>query len=145
VGRCHRGNGSRILLLTDRQGTPLTAYVTAANHNEVNTVETLVDQRSAAIPAPEHLLYDKAADADWLRQSLATRGIELICPHRENRTLPAIQDGRSLRRYRHRWAVERTFSWLHNFRRLTTRWEWYSDLFEGFVHLACLYTILKRF
>lgn len=145
MGRCHRGNGTRILLLTDRRGTPLTAYTTAAHHNEVNTIETLLDERSGAVPAPARLLYDKAADADWLRASLARRGIELICPHRENRTKPPLQDGRSLRRYRSRWVVERTFSWLHNCRRLITRWEWYPELFEGFVHLACLYTILKRF
>ena len=145
MGRCHRGNGTRILLLTDRQGTPLAAYTTAAHHSEVNTIETLVEERSASVPAPERLLYDKAADADWLRGSLQARGIELICPHRENRTKPALQDGRSLRRYHHRWIVERTISWLHNCRRLITRWEWYPELFEGFVHLACLYTILKRF
>lgn len=98
-----------------------------------------------ALPRPVRLLYDKAADADWLRESLQTRGIELICPHRANRTRPATQDGRPLRRYRHRWIVERTISWLHNCRRLITRWEWYPEQFEGFVHLACLYTILKRF
>lgn len=144
MGRCHRGNGTRILLLTDRQGTPLAAYTTAANHNEVNTIETLVDQPTAA-PRPERLLYDKAADADWLRQALDARGIELICPHRGNRTKAPTQDGRSLRRYRHRWMIERTISWLHNCRRLITRWEWYPELFEGFVHLSCLYTILKRF
>lgn len=133
------------MLLTDGDGTPLAAYTTAANHNEVNTIETLVDERSPAVPAPERLLYDKAADADWLRASLQTRGIELICPHRENRTKPPTQDGRSLRRYRGRWVVERTISWLHNCRRVITRWEWYPELFEGFVHLACLYTILKGF
>ena len=145
MGRCHRGNGTRILLLTDGRGTPLSAYTTAANHNEVNTLETLVDERSVAVPRPVRLLYDKAADADWLRNSLQARGIELICPHRENRTKPAIQDGRSLRRYRHRWVIERTISGLHNCRRLITRWEWYPELFEGFVHLACLYTILTGF
>src|SRR5262249_5177050 len=46
---------------------------------------------------------------------------ELICPHRRNRTRPAMQDGRSLRRYRHRWIVERTIAWLSNFRRLVVR------------------------
>jgi transposase len=144
VGRTLRGNGTRILLMTDRRGTPLCAYTTAANHNEVTTIETLVDQ-PLAVPRPARLLYDKAADADWLREALDARGIELICPHRENRVKPAVQDGRSLRRYRSRWIVERTLSWLHNCRRLITRWEWHPELFEGFVHLACLYTILKRF
>jgi transposase len=144
VGRCHRGNGTRILLLTDRRGTPLAAYTTSASHNEVNTIETLVDQPTA-VPRPERLLYDKAADADWLRENLQARGIELVCPHRANRTKAPTQDGRKLRRSRSRWIIERTISWLHNCRRLITRWEWHADLFEGFVHLACLYTILKRF
>jgi len=130
--------------MTDRQGTPLSAFTTAANHSEVNTIETLVDQPQAG-PRPERLLYDKAADADWLRAALDARGIQLICPHRENRTKPPTQDGRSLRRYRDRWIVERSISCLHNCRRIITRWEWYPELFEGFVHLACLYTILKRF
>ena len=52
MGRCHRGNGTRILLLTDGRGTPLTAYTTAANHHEVNTIETLVDD---AVPLCLHL------------------------------------------------------------------------------------------
>lgn len=144
VGRCHRGHGTRLLLMTDANGTPLAAYTTAANHNEVNTIETLVDDRSPALPAPERLLHDKAADADWLREALRAHEIELICPHRENRTKPPTQDGRSLRRYKRRYRIERTISWLLNCRRLITRWEWYDDLFGGFVHLACLYTILQR-
>lgn len=56
---------------------------------------------------------------------------------------PRLQDGRSLKRYERRYRIERTFSWLQNCRRLITRWEYYAELFEGFVHLACLYTIIK--
>ena len=143
MGRTPGGNGTRILLLTDGRGTPLSAYTTAAHHNEVTTIETLVDQCPPQ-GKPRRLLYDKAADADWLRENLQARGIELICPHRDNRRKPALQDGRSLRRYKRRYRIERTISWLHNCRRVITRWEYYSDLFEGFVHLACLFTILKR-
>jgi transposase len=130
--------------MTDANGTPMSAYTTAANHSEVNTIETLVDERR--LPRqPRRLLYDRAADADWLRDGLELRGVELISPHRWNRTKLSRQDGRSLRRYARRYRIERTISWLHNFRRLVTRWEYYSDLFEGFVHLACLFTILRRF
>jgi len=73
------------------------------------------------------------------------RRIELICPHRSNRTKPSRQDGRALRRYVRRYRIKRSISWLHNFRRLVTRWEYYADLFQGFLHLTCLFTILKRF
>lgn len=130
-------------MLTDGQDTPLSAIVTAANVSEVHAIETLVDECPLG-RRPKRLLYDKAADADWLRQNLRQRGIELICPHRSNRTQPPLQDGRSLRRYRRRYRIERSISWLHRCRRLITRWEWYPELFEGFVHLACLYTILQR-
>jgi transposase len=132
------------MLMVDGEGTPFSAFTTTAATSEVNAVETLVDER-VSDQKPRHLMYDKAADADWLRDALALRGIELICPHRRNRTAPATQDGRPLRRYKRRYKVERSISWLHNFRRLITRWEYYPELFEGFVHLACLYTVLKGF
>jgi transposase len=91
------------------------------------------------------LLYDRAADSDHLRQRLARRGIELITPHRKNRKTAPLQDKRKLRRYRRRWKIERSISWLHNFRRLVTRYEYYAHLFQGFVQLACLIIVLRQF
>lgn len=132
------------MLMIDGDGTPLSAFTIGANTAEVHTIETLIDDR-AIDRKPDRVLYDKAADADWLRECVAARGIELICPHRVNRKKPAIQDGRSLRRYKRRYKVERSISWLFNYRRLITRWEYYPELFQGFVHLACLYTIITRF
>lgn len=132
------------MLMVDGNGLPISGFITSAQDAEVNTVETLVEVR-ACQRQPERLLYDKAADADWLRESLERRGIELVCPHRENRKKPPLQDGRSLRRYKRRWKVERTISWLQNNRRLVTRWEYYSQLFEGYFHLACLMLLLSWF
>lgn len=36
-----------------------------------------------------------------------------------------------------RWVVERSFSWLHQFKRLRTRYEVRADLHLGLMHLAC--------
>jgi len=36
-----------------------------------------------------------------------------------------------------RWVVERTFAWLHFFRRLRLRWERRPELHEAFLHLGC--------
>jgi transposase len=80
-----------------------------------------------------------------LRLRLAKRGIDLICPHRKNRARPKLQDGRKLRRYRRRWKIERSISWLSNFRRLVVRYERRAHLFRGLVRLACLYTTLRGF
>lgn len=132
------------MLMVDGEGTPLSAFTTSASTSEVHAIETLIDLRVTA-KQPARLMYDKAADADWLRETLDVRGVALICPHRSNRTKPPLQDGRAMRRYVRRFKVERSISWLHNFRRLIVRWEYYPVLFESLVHLACLYTILTRF
>lgn len=94
---------------------------------------------------PKRLIYDKAADCDALRLRLRKRGIDLISPHRRGRVRPRLQDGRKLRRYKRRWKIERSISWLQNFRRLVTRYEHHAHLFLGFLQLACLYTTLRRF
>ncbi|MDX1966389.1 MAG: hypothetical protein SFV23_04385 [Planctomycetaceae bacterium] len=49
---------------------------------------------------------------------------------------PPQQDGRKLRRYRHRWKVEWTIAWLGTCRRLLVRHEHYDHLYDGFVQLA---------
>jgi len=94
---------------------------------------------------PRTLIYDLAADSQPLRDRLARRGIELICPHRANRIKPPQQDGRRLRRYRRRWCVERTFAWLGNFRRLVVRYERNIQIYAAFFHLACLIITLRQF
>jgi transposase len=70
--------------------------------------------------------------------------VELIAPHRWNRSRPVTQDGRVLRRYRHRWKIERLFAWLHNYRRVVIRWEYYPENFLGMVQLACAVILLRH-
>jgi transposase len=52
-------------------------------------------------------------------------------------------DGRTLRRYRKRWKVERTFAWLQNFRRLLVRQDRFISIYLGFFHLACALISLR--
>ncbi len=131
------------MVLADAQGLPLAIDIEAANHAEVNLIEPLLDSAATAY-VPDKLIYDKAADSDPLRQRLAERGVDLICPHRQNRVRPATQDGRKLRRYRRRWIIERTISWLHGFKRLVVRNEFYSDLFHGFLKMACIVIACRK-
>lgn len=132
------------MILTDGHGTPLAADVASASPAEVTRIEPLLGKRVLR-RKPKRLIYDKAADSDRLRKRLAKRGIERICPHRKNRRRPKTQDGRALRRDKRRWKVERSIAWLFNFRRWVVRYEHHAHLFHGFVPLACLYTILRRF
>jgi transposase len=132
------------MVLSDDSGLPLGALIASASPHEVTLIESLLDHRSLQ-RLPRHLVYDRAADSDHLRERLRKRGIELVCPHRDNRTRQPLQDRRKLPRYRRRWKIERSISWLQNFRRLVTRYEYHAHLYLGFVELACLLIVLRRF
>ena len=132
------------MVLTDGDGLPLSAIISSASPAEVTLIEPLLSQRILRCRI-DRLIYDKAADSDPLRERLQRSGTELICPHRKNRTKPPTQDGRKLRRYQRRWKVERSISWIQNFRRIVTRYEYHAHLFHGFVKLACLIITLNRF
>ena len=94
---------------------------------------------------PENLIGDGAYDSDPLDEQLRRDGIEMIAPHRSNRCKPATQDRRRFRRYARRWLVERFFAWIQWQRRILVRWEYYPRNFLGFVQLACLVILFRRF
>src|SRR3954467_12868477 len=48
---------------------------------------------------PENLIGDRAYDSDPLDHALGQDGVEMIAPHRSNRTKPPTQDRRRLRRF----------------------------------------------
>ena len=89
------------------------------------------------------LIGDKGYDSDPLDTQLRRDyGIEMIARNRRGRR--RTQDGRSVRRAKRRWKIERLFAWLHNSRRLVTRWERYAANFLGFLHLACAKILLSH-
>lgn len=133
------------MILSDGWGLPLAADVADANTSEGELIETLIDERVLQNRQSPRLIYDRAADSNELRARMYDRGIDLISPHRKNRKRFGRQDGRKLRRYRKRWKIERSISWLQNFRRLVVRWDYHDYLFKGFLQLACMFIILRQF
>lgn len=88
------------------------------------------------------LIGDKAYDSDPLDRRLKEEyGIEMIAPNRANRS--PTQDGRTLRRFKRRWAVERLFAWLQWFRRLVARYEFHAENFLAMVRLGCMKIMLR--
>lgn len=142
VGPTKAGKGSKIMVIVEAHGLPISVAVTDATPHEVRLVEETLTERFVA-EVPEHLIGDKAYDSDKLDATLAAQGIEMIAPHRRNRQR-RTQDGRAARRYKRRWKVERLFSWLQHYRHLMVRYEYYVENFLGFVHLACALILLRR-
>jgi transposase len=131
------------MVLADGAGTPLGIQVAAASPSEVKLVESTLE----SLPddgQPERLIGDKGYDSNPLRAWLAARDIEPIIPARSNNRVATHQDGRKLRRYKKRWIIERTNSWLQNFRRLVVRYERKATNFVALVHLACALITLNK-
>lgn len=128
--------GSKHHVMTDAQGIPLAARVTAANINEVTqALQTLLDMPPVGgkpgpkREIPERLLGDRGYDSEPLRQLLRWLGItpELAARNTEH--------GSGLGVFR--WVVERTISWLHSFGRLRRRLDRLTDIQDAFLQLAC--------
>ena len=132
------------MLVTDGKGTPLGLHVDSASPGETTLLESVLDDVRVPRTRLPRLIADRGYDSDPLRRTLARRGTQLIAPHRSSRTRSKPQDGRPLRRYRRRWIIERTFAWLHRFRRLVVRYEYYAVMFLAFLHVACLIIALRR-
>ncbi len=129
-------SGSKHHLLTDAQGIPLAATVTAANVNEVTQV---FDVLTSMPPVggkpgpprekPERLQGDTGYDSEPVRQLLRWLGITPILGKRGR------EHGSGLGVYR--WFVERTIAWLHSFGRLRRRLDRFTELQDAFLQLAC--------
>ena len=75
------------------------------------------------------LVADRGYDFDRYRRALRSRGIRPQIARR------GVMHGSGLGRLR--WVVERSLSWLHQFKRLRIRWEQRADIHEAFLRLAC--------
>ena len=111
IGPTKRGKGMKIMAIVDRHGLPLSVSTHAANHHEVRLVQLCFDFYMIEAK-PENLIGDRAYDSDPLDEELRNDGIEMIAPHRSNRSKPPTQDRRRLSRYMRRWLVERFFAWI---------------------------------
>jgi transposase len=134
--------GSKHHLLCDATGAPLAASLTGGNRNDVTQLLPLIDgiepvagRRGRPRRRPERLLADRAYDHDKYRRELRARGVEPVIARRET------AHGSGLGH--ERWVVERTFAWLHGFRRLRTRYERLPELHQAFLDLGCAVICLR--
>jgi transposase len=135
--------GSKIHLITERTGLPLSVGISGANLHDSQALEPLVrgippirSRRGPRRRRPAKLHADKGYDYDNLRRWLRGRGVT----HRIARR--GIES--STRLGRHRWTIERTMSWLAGCRRLHRRYERKADHFLAFASIACTLICYRR-
>ena len=135
----------KLELVVDASGLPLGLATAGANVSEQDLLKPALEDVPVEVPPGTPVITDKGHDSDPLRDDLEADGYQPIIPHRRNRVKPTRNDGRRLRRYRHRWKVERTNAWLHCYRGVATRWSYYSFMYVGLVYLSFIHMALQRF
>jgi transposase len=98
----------------------LAATLTGGHRNDVTQLLPLIDgigaiagKRGRPRQRPDRVIADRGYDHDKYRRELCRRGVTPRIARR------CTEHGSGLGRVR--WVVERTFAWLHNFRRLRIR------------------------
>ena len=149
MGRSLRGrSGSRFHLIVDASGIPFAIRVGAGNENERRKLLPLLDELLAREIRPPQLWADRGYDGEQLRERIRERGVEPVISRRRRPGQPAAAHARLLERGgrrvarsrdphgRQRWPVERTNSWLRNWRRVSTRWERQPDYWLAVIQTA---------
>jgi transposase len=135
-----RKPGSKHNLITDANGLPLAAVLCGANGYDSKVLPMLVEAIAPVRGRVGHPRrrpdivqgdagYRGRPNADWLR----ARGIRPLIPL--HRGAHGSRHGSGLGVTR--WVVERTISWLHQFRRLRVRYERRADIHQAFMILGC--------
>ena len=106
--------------------------LTGANAHDVTQRLPLVDAvppvRGKPRRRPNAVQSDRGYDSEPHRRELRRRGIEPVLAKRNT------PHGSGLGVFR--WPVERTLSWLHQFRRLRTRYDRRPDIHEAFMSIG---------
>lgn len=135
--------GSKIHLITERSGLPLSIGISAANTHDSQGLDPLVrgippirSRRGPRRRRPAKLQADKGYYYDYLRRWLRGRN---IVPRIARKGIEPSQ-----RLGHHRWTVERTVAWLAGCRRLHRRYERKAGHFPAFAGIAATLICYRR-
>ena len=85
---------------------------------------------------PDSVVADRGYDHDKHRRLVRGRGIKPVIARRQT------EHGSGLGKVR--WVVERTFAWLHHFKRLLVRYDRRHEIHHASLAIACCLVCWRR-
>jgi putative transposase len=141
--------GSKIHLLVDEHGAPLSLHVTGANEHDKWSADDLIVSMVVNRPTPEqvqqHLCADKGYDYDDVHEVVAQEQYISHIKHRRRRNEPPVEEcpiPGELRYPARRWVVERTLGCMVKRRSIRTRWCKIPENWLALLQLACAHILL---
>ncbi|WP_199861167.1 MULTISPECIES: IS5 family transposase [unclassified Roseovarius] len=128
IGASRGGMTTKIVALTDALGNLVDFRLLPGQAHDLRGVPELIDTLAA-----DHLLADRAFDADWLRTALSERSITPVIPPKSNRRFPAEFDKET---YKWRHLIENHFGKLKENRGIAMRSCKTDQSFKAFISLA---------
>jgi transposase len=152
--------GAKRLILTDKNGIPLSVVISSANTHDIKLVTDVIDNTVVNRPSPKshnkkrnkhhHLCLDKAYNSKSVKQEIIKRGYvpHIIYKRKRGEKAKNAETYDTCHRKRYparRWVVERTNSWHNRFRKLFTRYEKNAEEnYLGLVQLSCSIIIYRK-
>jgi len=142
--------GSKIHLMVDETGAPLSLHITGANEHDKWSADDLLLAMIIERPDPneieQHLCADKGYDYDDVHQAVADGHYIPHIKHRRRRNQPLIDEcpiPGELQYPARRWVVERTLGWLVKRRSLRVRWSKKQANWLALIQFACAHILLN--
>ena len=144
LGRSRGGYSTKLHLLTDGQGIPLSVTATPGQRNEgpefPNLIAACLINMFRKIRRPDAIAGDKAYNTKKIRAQIRKLGAKDVIPKNSNQIRDPSFDKTT---YKLRNIVERSIGWIKEHRRIATRYEKRIENYLAMVHIAIVRMILN--
>ena len=131
--------GRKEHIVVDTLGLPMSINVHEANIHDSKGAVPTIEKLAYKFPGLCKILADGGYQGDlaeWVKNKFGWDLEVVLRPKESSKRFNVIPK---------RWIVERTFSWLENYRRLTIDYEFLTETAETMVTIAFIQIALKRF
>ncbi len=149
LGYSRGGFGTKVHLVTDGNGLPLAAEVTAGQAHESTSFESVLNKvripnrRGRPRCRPVRLAGDKGYSYPRIRAWLRRHGIRAVIPRRSNQKPDDKRHRFDKQAYRRRAVVEQCVGWLKESRAVGTRFDKLAVNYLATVKLAMIRRYLR--
>ena len=131
--------GRKEHIIVDTLGLPLAVAIHEANLHDSKGAPQVIEKLAYKFPRLVKILADggyKGKLADWVKKKFGWVLDVVLRPDECPTKFQVLPK---------RWIVERSFSWLENFRRLTIDYEFLAETAEAMVQIAFIQIMLNKF
>ena len=131
-------NGRKRHLIVDTQGNIVCNLVHPANFHDSKSADLLLKDLKESQQGIKIVYADGGYRGELIKHAQNKYGYILMIS-------PKIKDGLKEKVSPKRWVIERTFSWLENFRRLSKDFEFLLQSSQAMIYLASIKLLLNKF